>query len=665
MAPSVGHQHKAAAPAPRRAPAPVGPAASRRDVRRIVSGRGGEGEKGKEGEKAVALSEYELERLADGGVTLFFNPKDVAGWTDRLSESFGRYIAHVFPGAAHGEAMACAAELGVHWVIELPADVSSLPSVPVVIAGDLHAKVVAWFHEHRPDLAPQEAASGSYRLEDTRPVAAPGRPATRAKTISEMTTAEKLAEAVRRAIALLPGEIGERLKELLSPEAIAMMAGFAAAYVVSQVTPIGWVADIIVGGLLAATVLMVGSEVIDIVKLLIGFAEKASAAATEQDLDQAAQLFAAAVSKAGVDILMAILFHKAGKAANLKPPGPRSPGLVEVLTKGGAKVKVMLTETPATADFVGSNGAVVRVPVAEVPGNVMMMEGPKGSGAGTTAGEGLGGGRGAMAKGPAPEPAPKAPAELPGKKLAAAEALAKKKPRAPRELLSEAKKVAAGPEEKAAETPGKPAVADPRAAAKSRVLTQIDDARSRKIQLYSEIDEAGRRGKQPMSAAERAELTQEKGELARQVGRASEVETELRAKLAELELDPYQRARAYSFSDAAAKDVITRARGLDEMSGKPIEDPTIDHIVPIDEIVQFEGFQEMPWSEQQTILSRLDNLRLMERALNSSKGSKRWANWDAGRRAYGEAVWKAMVELEGKLRLSIQEAIRKAPKVHR
>jgi hypothetical protein len=656
---------KAAAPAPRRAPAPVGPAAPRRDVRRIVSGRGGEGEKGKgkEGEKAVALSEYELERLADGGVTLYFNPKDVAGWTDRLSESFGRYIAHVFPGATHGEAMACAGELGVHWVIELPADVSSLPSVPVVIAGELHGEVVAWFGEHRPDLAPQEAASGSYRLADTRPVAAPGRPATRAKTILEMTTAEKLAEAVRRAIAMMPGEIGERLKELLTPEAIAMMAGFAAAYVVSQVTPVGWVADIIVGGLLAATVLMVGSEVIDIVKLLIGFSEKASSAATDEDLDQAARLFATAVTKAGVDILMAILFHKAGKAANLKPPGPRSPGLVEVLTKGGAKVKVMLTETPATADFVGSNGAVVRVPVAEVPGNAMMMKGPRGTGA---AGEGLGrGGRTAPAESPAPEPAPKAPAELPGKKLAAAEALAKKKPRAPRELLSEAKKAAAGPEEKAAETPGKPAAVDPRAAAKSRVLTQIDDARSRKIQLFSEIDEAGRRGRQPMSAEERVELAKEKAELARQVGRASEVQTELQAKLAELQVDPYQRARAFSFSDAAARDVISRARGLDEMSGKPIQDPTIDHIVPIDEIVQFEGFQEMPWSEQQTILSRLDNLRLMERGLNSSKGSKRWANWDAGRRAYGEAVWKAMVELEGRLRLSIQEEIRKAPKVHR
>jgi hypothetical protein len=137
-------------------------------VRRIVSGGGKEGG-GKEGEKAVAASEYELERLGDGGVTLSFNPKDVAGWSDRLSESFGRYIAHVFPGATHEEAMACARDLQVFWVTKLPDDVSSQPYVPVTFQGTLHAGVIAWFRNRRPDLTAEEPASGTFRLADTAP----------------------------------------------------------------------------------------------------------------------------------------------------------------------------------------------------------------------------------------------------------------------------------------------------------------------------------------------------------------------------------------------------------------------------------------------------------------------------------------------------------------
>jgi hypothetical protein len=132
-------------------------------VRRIVSGGG------KEKEKALAASEYELERLEDGGVTLYFNPKDVIGWKDRLSESFGRYIGHVFPGATHEEAMACARDLHVFWVTKLPDDVSSQPYVPVTFQGTLHAGVIAWFRDRRPDLAAEEPAPGTFRLADTAP----------------------------------------------------------------------------------------------------------------------------------------------------------------------------------------------------------------------------------------------------------------------------------------------------------------------------------------------------------------------------------------------------------------------------------------------------------------------------------------------------------------
>jgi hypothetical protein len=84
---------------------------------------------------------------------------------------------------------------------------------------------------------------------------------------------------------------------------------------------------------------MVGTEATAILKLLLKFVDKATGAKSQADVDEAGEALASAISKAGVDIVVAILFHKAGKALDLKPPGPRSPGLVEVVTKAGGKFK--------------------------------------------------------------------------------------------------------------------------------------------------------------------------------------------------------------------------------------------------------------------------------------------------------------------------------------
>jgi hypothetical protein len=255
--------------------------------------------------------------------------------------------------------------------------------------------------------------------------------------ILKMSTGAKFAEAMSRSLSKLPGQGWERLKELLTPESIAVMVAFTTAYVVSQTTPIGWVADIIVAGLLAVTVLMLGNEAIEIVKLLIEFSKKASGATSEKDLDEAAELFAKAVSKAGVDIVIAILFHKAGKAANLKPPGPRSPGLIEVLQRGGKKIPTTVLEPAKGGIKVTPDGQAFWV-AAEPPSSTLMMEGQSGAGAPKSSG-GSGSGKTVTGKGPATD----VPQKLAGKNLAAADAVAKKKPPSPSQLLADAKKVVA------------------------------------------------------------------------------------------------------------------------------------------------------------------------------------------------------------------------------
>ena len=72
-----------------------------------------------------------------------------------------------------------------------------------------------------------------------------------------------------------------------------------------------------------------------------------------------------------------------------------------------------------------------------------------------------------------------------------------------------------------------------------------------------------------------------------------------------------------------------------------------------------EGYEKLRPNEWKEILSRRDNLRLTEEVNNSSKGSQRWADWETGRRIYGEKVWTEMVALEKEVRAKIQAEIKK------
>jgi hypothetical protein len=119
----------------------------------------------------------------------------------------------------------------------------------------------------------------------------------------------------------------------------------------------------------------------------------------------------------------------------------------------------------------------------------------------------------------------------------------------------------------------------------------------------------------------------------------------------------YDKARAYSYSDASAKAVVARAGGKDEMSGKEINAHSVDHVVPVEKIVNMKNFDKLSWEDQKAVLSNVDNLRVMEKANNSSKGSGSWSDWKAGQRVYGDKVWQKMVTKESELRKVLQTDI--------
>ena len=161
--------------------------------------------------------------------------------------------------------------------------------------------------------------------------------------VAAMSIGDRLAESIKRAILKFPGTAGQQLLELLTPEAIATMAVFAAIYIIAHVALVGFAADIVAAGLLLITLKMAGDEVAAIVQEIADFASIASSAKTESDLDNAADHLASAISTLGVEVVVAILLHKAGKAAKpyLKPPRSAN-AVASVVTGEGKPVRVPL-----------------------------------------------------------------------------------------------------------------------------------------------------------------------------------------------------------------------------------------------------------------------------------------------------------------------------------
>lgn len=152
-------------------------------------------------------------------------------------------------------------------------------------------------------------------------------------SIDLMDASQKIDKAIHYAMAsdALTEEAKEQLKNMLDPAAIATMVGFALLFLLIQSNPFGWAADtlLIIGGL--ATIVggvLTLEEAKAIVDHLGAFAKGAMNAHSEADLKVAGNHLAAAIVKAGIDIVMAILLHKAGKAAK-KYVKPKSPAMIQ------------------------------------------------------------------------------------------------------------------------------------------------------------------------------------------------------------------------------------------------------------------------------------------------------------------------------------------------
>lgn len=153
------------------------------------------------------------------------------------------------------------------------------------------------------------------------------------KPVFQMSNQERLTEVIKRCLPLLPADVAEQLKALLSPWAIAgivvVLVAWAAGHLLGA-SEIADVAILILGGLaLGSVVFEAGDE-------LYNFADKTINGTTESDLDVAAQHLAKAIALIGVQTILALLLKKASKGFRENPkPSLRMKDLPKVERPAG------------------------------------------------------------------------------------------------------------------------------------------------------------------------------------------------------------------------------------------------------------------------------------------------------------------------------------------
>lgn len=172
------------------------------------------------------------------------------------------------------------------------------------------------------------------------------------RPVSQWSMGERLNVAIRRSFPKLPREAVVEIERMLTPAALMIMGGAIAFWGVSHFFGAGEIADFI---LLVAGAAMLGYAAIDVADHLIQFGVLITRATTEADIDAAAEHFAAAVIKGGVQVVMAVLLWR-GRGAR---PQLRAPGKSGSAAAEAAEVEAVLPSRIPAASRVAARLAEV------------------------------------------------------------------------------------------------------------------------------------------------------------------------------------------------------------------------------------------------------------------------------------------------------------------
>lgn len=115
----------------------------------------------------------------------------------------------------------------------------------------------------------------------------------------------QLKRAIQASGEFMKPELAKRIDEFLTLETLKVMAAFGALYVASQLTPVGWAADAIMGVLFIGGCILMGPELWAIAEALNQFYTTAVNAGHDAAMyRQSGEYFAQAVSKVSFDVLL-------------------------------------------------------------------------------------------------------------------------------------------------------------------------------------------------------------------------------------------------------------------------------------------------------------------------------------------------------------------------
>lgn len=196
---------------------------------------------------------------------------------------------------------------------------------------------------------------GGYSRDYAGPPIRPGQPAPPTPTggnplrpddssVASWSNEERIAEVIRRAIALAPGEIAADLRQLLSADGVARVVGSIAFEEAAKPTQHGWAT----GGAVAGVALAFGGVAgLHALREVVDFLKGAAEARTPCDLEGGAEALARAATALGVPGLLAVL-HKAGvrKIADARPPAEEVPSFRQLAAAQAARLAARQQRIP-------------------------------------------------------------------------------------------------------------------------------------------------------------------------------------------------------------------------------------------------------------------------------------------------------------------------------
>jgi len=199
--------------------------------------------------------------------------------------------------------------------------------------------------------------------------------------VHEWSTADKVEDAIRRSLPLLPARVAIQLESILTPEGISVMATVVAIWGGSHFVGVGEAADLV---LLLAGVAALGVGAIQGGESLFYFARCAYFAKAPGDLDEAAGHLAQAIAVLGIEAVILILLRKRPRPlpnpGALIPPTPvrNSRFFYRPQTLRTPKLEAGTGRTTAWGDIVvSSRGSSVTQRMAELHEQVHSFLTPK------------------------------------------------------------------------------------------------------------------------------------------------------------------------------------------------------------------------------------------------------------------------------------------------